>query len=381
MIRMQASTRLQLIADDLTGALDTAAPFAGATGPIPVYWTEAPQSLPATGIALDSGTREAGRDQARATLARLVAGLPRASDALPYAKLDSLLRGHAGAEIAAWLQVLAPAHCIIAPAFPAQGRVTRDSVQLARTADGWRPVGADLHADLRREGLAVQHRRPGDPVPPGISLWDAETDADLAAIAAAGRALEAPVLWCGSGGLAGALAGTSRPSARHPAVPAAPRPVLGLFGTDHPATAEQLAACRPLVTALRPGEDGSAARVAGRMNEQGIALATVSLPDRLTRSEAARRIGDELGALARRIDPPGTLLVAGGETLRALCTALEAERLDLDGHLLPGVPRSTLRGGRFDGVRVISKSGAFGDPGLLRRLLGLERADLQGAQA
>lgn len=31
-----------LIADDLTGALDTAAQFAAVTGPIPVYW----QSLP-----------------------------------------------------------------------------------------------------------------------------------------------------------------------------------------------------------------------------------------------------------------------------------------------------------------------------------------------
>lgn len=370
-------TRLQLIADDLTGALDAAAPFAGAAGPIPVYWTGLPQSAPAVGIALDSGTREAGRDQARATLARLVAGLPKTPGAIFYAKLDSLLRGHAGAEIAAWLQALAPAYCIIAPAFPAQGRISRDGVQLLRMAAGWQPVGADLRADLHREGLAAQQCRPGDPVPPGVSLWDAETDADLAAIAAAGRALAAPVLWCGSGGLAGALAGT-RPAAS-PVEPAGP--VLGLFGTDHPATAAQLAACGPLVTILSSGGNGAAARLAEQLDDRGIALATVALPDGLARDEAARRIGDALGALARRIDPPGTLLVAGGETLRTLCTALAAERLDLDGHLLPGIPHSTLRGGRFDGVRVISKSGAFGDPGLLRRLLGLERADLQGAHA
>ncbi|MFE0752850.1 four-carbon acid sugar kinase family protein [Inquilinus sp. NPDC058860] len=372
-------TRLQLIADDLTGALDTAAPFAGAAGPIPVYWTDAPHVSPAAGIALDSGTREAGRDEARTILARLVAGLPKAPGAIFYAKLDSLLRGHAGAEVAAWLQALAPAHCIIAPAFPAQGRVTRHGVQLARKADGWWPVAADLGAELRREGLAVQRRRPGDPVPPGVSLWDAETDADLAAIAAAGRALEAPVLWCGSGGLAGALAGPLRRPVAPPVEPAGP--VLGLFGTDHPATAAQLAACAPLVTVLPPGGNGAAARLGRQLSDQGVALAAVALPEGLARDEAARRIAEELGALVRRIDPPGTLLVAGGETLRTLCMALEAERLDLDGHLQPGVPHSTLRGGRFDGVRVISKSGAFGDPGLLRRLLGLERADLQGAHA
>jgi D-threonate/D-erythronate kinase len=36
---------------------------------------------------------------------------------------------------------------------------------------------------------------------------------------------------------------------------------------------------------------------------------------------------------------------------------------------LPGAPRSVLRGGSWNGTVVISKSGAFGDPGLLIRLL------------
>ncbi len=369
-------TRLCLIADDLTGALDTAAPFAVPAGPIPVYWTELPRSSSAASIVLDSGTREVGRDEARATLTRLVAGLPKAADAIFYAKLDSLLRGHAGAEIAAWLHVLAPVHCIIAPAFPLYGRITRDGVQLARMADGWQPVGTDLRSDLRLEGLTVHHCHLGDPVPQGVSLWDAETDADLTAIAKAGRALEAPVLWCGSGGLADALAEVVRCPGDRFTKQACPRPVLGLFGTDHPASAAQLAACGSLVTTLSSGGNGSAARLEERLTNQGLALATVSLPEGLARDEAARRIGDELGALVRRIDPPGTLLVSGGETLRALCAALEAKRLDLGGHILPGIPHSVLRGGRFDGVHVISKSGAFGDPGLLRRLLGLDRADL-----
>jgi hypothetical protein len=39
------------------------------------------------------------------------------------------------------------------------------------------------------------------------------------------------------------------------------------------------------------------------------------------------------------------------------------------GEPLPGVPRSVLQGGCWDGAVVISKSGAFGDPGLLIRLL------------
>jgi D-threonate/D-erythronate kinase len=48
---------------------------------------------------------------------------------------------------------------------------------------------------------------------------------------------------------------------------------------------------------------------------------------------------------------------------------LRARALLVDGEPLPGVPRSALEGGLWDGAAVISKSGAFGDPSLLIRLV------------
>ncbi|AWK88538.1 hypothetical protein DEW08_19510 [Azospirillum thermophilum] len=382
------SRRLCLIADDLTGALDTAAQFAAVGSPIPVHWRAPSQPVPPAGIALDSGTRELSREEARRRVAGLAAAFPRESRTLHYAKLDSLLRGHAGAEIAAWTAALAPVHCIVAPAFPYQGRITRGGLQLALREDGrgWTAAAGDLRADLEAEGLRVWLCTPGAAVPAGVSLWDAETEADLDAIAAAGLALGAPVLWCGSSGLAGALArqaGTPR-RGRSPGDPAPvllPRPILGLFGTNHPAMRAQLDSCAWDVLALPDGTAASAAALARRLERRGLALATLALPDGLSHAEAARRIEREFGRLVRQLDPPGTLLAAGGETLRGLCLALEADRLDLDGHIWPGVPCSILRGGRFDGVRVISKSGAFGDPALLCRLLALGAPPHQGDQA
>jgi uncharacterized protein YgbK (DUF1537 family) len=73
--------------------------------------------------------------------------------------------------------------------------------------------------------------------------------------------------------------------------------------------------------------------------------------------------------LTEALDPPGTLIVAGGETLKALCLALGAHALRVTGRIMPGLPRSTIQGGRWDGVEVISKSGAFGTPDLWRKLL------------
>jgi uncharacterized protein YgbK (DUF1537 family) len=341
---------LRMIADDLTGALDSAAEFAGLCGRVPVRWDSAGEGS----FALDSGTREATRADAVARLAAMAPALRGAS--IAFKKIDSLWRGHAAAELAAcmgdgWRSV------VLAPAFPAQGRITRGLTQMARTAEGgWRAV-ADLLPLLAAEGLQPQVGRPDATLPAGLVVFDAESEADLLQIAAIGRAAPGPVLWCGSGGLAGALAA---------AAPVAPdtrlaRPVLGLFGSDQAVTARQLAACGGLCVRLADDVDGALRR--------GAALVHPGLPPGLPRAEAAARIASGFGTLVARLPAPGTLIVAGGETLRALCDALGATALVATGLVAPGVPRSVLRGGRWDGVPVISKSGAFGGDALWRDLL------------
>ena len=63
------------------------------------------------------------------------------------------------------------------------------------------------------------------------------------------------------------------------------------------------------------------------------------------------------------------MIVAGGETLRNLCSALNVTALSITGQAAPGLPRSTIVGGPWQGTTVISKSGAFGGPTLWRDLL------------
>jgi D-threonate/D-erythronate kinase len=106
-----------------------------------------------------------------------------------------------------------------------------------------------------------------------------------------------------------------------------------------------------------------------RLDRDGAVLASLALPDGTAREEAAARIAAAFAGVIDRMPKPGTLLVAGGETLKALCLALRVERLDVTGQITPGLPRSTLRGGRWDGLAVVSKSGAFGTEGVWRDLL------------
>lgn len=356
---------LRLLADDLTGALDSAAQFVALVGPVATFWHDAmPEPLPAS-AALDSGTREFDATTAAKRIAALTASLVGAD--IAFKKIDSLLRGPTAAEIAACVQANHFTSCIIAPAFPAQGRITRAGRQLVRRDGDWLDTGVDLAGELRALGLTVQRVRPGDAVPVGISLWDAETDADLQSIAAAGKASIAP-LWCGTGGLAGALAGPDRTAA-----PSLERPLLGLFGSDHDVTIRQLRACDPHWLRLSASDPERAAAAAqDRLRTTGLALTSFDLPDGLSRAAAAKQIAAMLAALARSVAAPRTLVVAGGETLRALCGVLAATSLEVVGQLLPGVPVSLLHGGTWDGVTVVSKSGAFGDAGLLRRLAGVD---------
>jgi uncharacterized protein YgbK (DUF1537 family) len=216
---------------------------------------------------------------------------------------------------------------------------------------------------LAAEGLACRTAQPGDPVLPGITLFDAGTEADMVRIVAAGRAAPGPVLWCGSGGLARALA-AGDPARRFATLRA---PVLGLFGSDQAVTARQLAACGDAALCIAGAAE--APRVAAALAGRGAALVSLFLPPGLGREDAAARIRDEFAALTQALAPPATLLVAGGETLRGLCDALGAEALEATGLVLPGVPRSIMRAGRWDGVPVISKSGAFGTDGIWRDLL------------
>jgi D-threonate/D-erythronate kinase len=73
--------------------------------------------------------------------------------------------------------------------------------------------------------------------------------------------------------------------------------------------------------------------------------------------------------MAAGLAPPGTVIIAGGETLKNLCTCLGTQSLLVTGQIAPGIPRSAMQGGLRDGVEIVSKSGAFGPPALWRDLL------------
>jgi len=359
---------LRLLADDLTGALDTSAQFAVHCGALPVGWDDPSAACDRDSRVVDTGGRELPAGEARSRFAELIDVLAPAPDCLTLLKLDSLLRGHAGDEIADCADRWPERSIVVAPAFPAEQRITRRGRQYWFDGRQFAATGEDLCATLAARGVAFELRRPGAAIPAGVSIFDAETDADLAMIVAAAPLDGLEPLWCGSAGLGYALAQRSGPGSRGQAEPIE-QPLLGLFGTDHPVTRQQLSAVAQHVLAVQPAEPQTATAIAEAMRSCGVAFVTFALPPGVTRAGARHAIDATLADLLTRLPRPQTLVVSGGETLRAVCRILGADHLVVDGQIAPGIPSSRIRGGAWDGVRVISKSGAFGAPDLLRNLV------------
>jgi len=357
--------RVRLLADDRTGAIDTAVRFVPLAGPLLVRWNLATARSSDGSLAFDLGTREL-RDADSTRLATSAAELLRDAD-LAYLKCDSLLRGSLAQEIDACLRAQPFDHCVIAPAFPAQRRITRDGRQWAAAHgnDNWQLAGPDLAAQLGAFGLSVSKCRAGDRAPAGVSLWDADTIEALRQVVTEGRRLPGRVLWCGSAGLAEAMAG-----AEPLLIETIGSPLLALVGTDHPVTQRQLSEVESHRVVFDLEDTTGIAAIEAKL-KKGAAVVTVRMPATPDRHLAASRIGASFTNLLARLPQPGTLFVTGGETLSHVCAALGAEALEVQGEIEPGIPVSVLKGGKWPGVPVISKSGAFGNEGLIRRLISL----------
>jgi uncharacterized protein YgbK (DUF1537 family) len=371
-------TVVRLLADDLTGAMDSGVAFAGAGAPVPVRWTMPAADGLAGSLAGDSETREAGPAEAAAAAARWT---PILADAdIAFKKVDSLLRGSVAAEIAACRQHGRFRAIVVAPAFPAQDRITRGGWQHYRDAAAgeWRRVPVDLAGALAALGVPVRHGIGGGDRASPVLLCDAETEEDLTRLVADAPArLPGPILWCGTAGLARALAGAAPPMSGSLV---GERPMLAIIGSDSPVMARQIAvleaARADTVIPLTAGTASAVARavdgVAARLRAGGIAALALRLPSNTDRGAARTVIADAAAALADGIPRPGSLFVSGGETLFLLCRALAADHLLAAAEARPGIPVSTLCGGAWDGVRLISKSGGFGGPELLLDLLQRE---------
>jgi len=318
-----------IVADDLTGAADTAGAFASAghrcvvlLGHRTPMW--APES---TVVALDTDSRAMSESDAfdvTATAVRAHAGWP------VYVKIDSTVRGHVRAIVLAALAarratVAEPARVVVCPAFPALGRTVVDGT--ARL-DGQPLPGGDLRGLLADVAAATE-----------LVVVDAETDADLAALVEAKHDPARPeaTLWVGSAGLA-----------RH----LAERTAAGSRARGSSVRHDRLAAAHVVVVVGSQHE-----RIAVQVARLGADTRVVQIDPRHPTT-----VEDIMPVLT---DADG-LVLTGGHTARVVLDALGITTLDVGGEVVTGMPWSTAtRTNRR--LSIVTKAGGFGDEMALRR--------------
>ena len=320
-----------VIADDLTGAADSAAALTSSGHHCVVSLDgliTRRDTPPDTIVVIDTESRDMRAADAFATTA---AAITRHSPTELFIKIDSTLRGNIRATVEAALSTLSaltrePDRILICPAFPQLGR----TVVNGRVHVHGVPLdGADL-CELF-DGLRTEGR---------VEIPDVQTDHDLAI--AVGSALGSALgntLWVGSAGLArhvgASIAANDAARRDGETIAAARRPcsrVVVIAGSQHPSTLEQIAALDPStnIAALHPLD-----------------------PQFSARADQAARGADGL-------------VLTGGATARIVLDLLEVRSLDVRGEVEPGIAWSTGRG-RSGDITVVTKAGGFGDTLALQR--------------
>ncbi len=365
--------------------------------------------------------------KAAETISKLLKSFAPEEFPILYKKIDSTLRGNVGAEIDAILRETSLPLCFLAPSYPEQNRILKAGIMMVgekpialteAAADAASPVRESNVVNLlaRQTSLPVgridwtdvasgtealrraveKERKAGR----RIIVFDAVSRRDLAVIADVAFAMERMPLLAGSAGLAGEIAKrlVSNEVSLVPEGPAAGRTFRHLFIVSGSASAvarlqsarleEAGLAVFELPRSFLDENGGGAAderqQFAGRI---GIALTCGSVIFR-TITERLSVAGDDNIPLHQRITglladvavaaleaaqvnahDDLALILTGGDTALAVLQRLDLTGLEIEGELPGGSVRGRLRGGRWDGLAVVTKAGAFGEDDTLVRVM------------
>ena len=344
--------KVAIIADDLTGALDTGTPFvdAGLSVAVAIEIEAISQAL-ASGadvVVVNTASRALPEEDAARRVGLAASALLAASPEIVLKKIDSRLKGNVAAESAALAAVFGHREIVLAPAIPDQERFTRNAHVVGRGVDEPLPI-ADLFKPRREKVLIV----------------DAETDSDLDRLIAEHD--WKTTLAVGARGIGSAFA-RSIGNAKTPSTDfKATLKTVFAFGSRDPITTAQMArleasamlqACIEAPMGSVGHVDGLALPVLLRCTGE-ISGDAAAVADRF--AQGVKSVIEDTG--------PDMVMVGGGDTALAVFRALAVRVLTPKGEIEPGVPWFDVTAGNGVSFRCAVKSGGFGNSDSLLRVI------------
>jgi 4-hydroxythreonine-4-phosphate dehydrogenase len=400
--------RLLILADDLSGAADCAAACAASGLKATVALDIPERNHHSEILSVDCDTRHLDGVAAANRIGQVLRPYASDQELILFKKLDSTLRGNIAAELAAMLAIRRAAAppgrqvvAVMAPAFPAGGRTTVDGHQLIRgsalhESEIWRQQSwsGPTHipsilalANLRTVLIGLDIVRSGSEslreamvksaTSADVLVCDAETDADLRAIAQGSVMLGKQTIWAGSAGLAAhlpqvtGLSGTIS-SVEH--LKLATGPTLIVIGSMSSVCREQAgvldqassADLLPVATGVLLGGPGSSqwseySRNLDRRLQLGRDVVVILEAGERINYNNGRLLSEALGTMLEpHRNTVGALVATGGETARAILDHWQVKRLRMITEIEPGLPLSIACDGDRN-LPVLTKAGAFGN--------------------
>lgn len=391
-------TKLLIVADDLTGGLDSGVQLAKQGINVKVFPEPDPEgnwaAEEAEVLVTVSETRHAEPEAAFEIVYRIVSLGKAAGIPYIYKKTDSALRGNIGSELSAALKACGAEVLPFLPSYPAMDRLTVNGQHLingepvAESVFGKDPFDPVTESDVCRI-IQSQTDTPAfreNEGTSGIMVVDARSDEELkskgAALAKEGRL----AVSAGCAGFAEFL-----PELLSLEKQAASQyndmgeGLLVISGSLNPFTMKQLDDAerngfRRLRLSVEEKTDPEAKSQADLRGRWVILDSSDSLEDTIAMAEIMRKKGWDGAELARHISDRlakrfveavnnfnGTVMVIGGDTLLACLRRLGCKELEPVSELCPGTVLSKYKS---DGIErlIISKSGGFGSETLLTDL-------------
>ena len=349
--------KVAIIADDLTGALDTGTPFvdAGLSVAVAIDVGAISETL-ATDCAVvvvNTASRALPEEEAARKVSASAKALLAASPQIVLKKIDSRLKGNVAAESKALAAVFGHKAIVVAPAIPDQERLTRNGHVVGRGVDRPLPIAELFETN---DGQVI--------------VRDAETDSDLDRVVGAYNWKK--TLAVGARGMGAALARKIGQPNRASRPFAASSQTVFAFGSRDPITTEQM-------TKLE-GTSSLAAIIDASMGAVP-PDARFGLPMLL---RCAGEITSEAATVADRfakgvksvmeMTRPDMLMVGGGDTALAVFRALGIRVLKPQGEIEAGIPWFDVTTADCLRFRCAVKSGGFGNSDCLVRLIAQNQA-------
>ena len=400
-----------ILADDLTGANDTAVQYknCGASSIVSVGMPDS-ESMPRFAgydvIAVNTDSRAMSSTKAYDAVYEVCRFFNKNGAAAPYKKIDSVLRGNPGTELEAVMDSFKSDFAFVCPAYPGNGRIVKNGILYAGDdkIDAVKTVAGDMKRTVRsvpletvRDGAAAVGKYMLDEASKsGASVFvlDACAESDLKSIYDAASLFSEKHVLCGSAGLArfDAMRFAEKKKEAAENLPLKDGFTLVISGSRNKKTRIQFQKLCDYVHTrcivadtkmIKYGDESkvlndcfekAARRIAAGDTTLLVALSslfedfTIVLKDSDENYREADVLSRALGRLAARIYesfPLRAIISCGGDTTVRLCNALGAFGIEPVCEIVPGTPLGILVGGEADSLPIITKSGGFGSDSVL----------------